>query len=293
MSENKEMFDVVRRDNPAMSRTTIIKIAIFCLVALVLLYVFGGWVIEYDDPVSPANQADNSRDAFVFNPETLVYDGTGDLDLLEDVTLEGYNEEQLKKMVYIRISTGDSLSEKIIEYTADTEEGRVRSMRNLLLKNYNGPSVVLPDEMPTVTMNTVDHIKELMPEGKTYRVDDGFGNDAREHVQIDAARSPVNSSEVNYTFILENAFGDRTVAKADATISDAPATIILTDTAITIRTSDYFDPYMYVQSATTADGGSAMDEVICDEIDTNVAGEYIVNYELRGQTASLRVTVTD
>ena len=293
MSENKEMFDVVRRDNPAMSRTTIIKIAIFCLVALVLLYVFGGWVIEYDDPVSPANQADNSRDAFVFNPETLVYDGTGDLDLLEDVTLEGYNEEQLKKMVYIRISTGDSLSEKIIEYTADTEEGRVRSMRNLLLKNYNGPSVVLPDEMPTVTMNTVDHIKELMPEGKTYRVDDGFGNDAREHVQIDAARSPVNSSEVNYTFILENAFGDRTVAKADATISDAPATIILTDTAITIRTSDNFDPYMYVQSATTADGGSAMDEVICDEIDTNVAGEYIVNYELRGQTASLRVTVTD
>ena len=278
-----------------MSRTTIMKISIsvFCLITLVLLYVFGGRVIEYDDLISVANQVDDDRDAFSFDPETLVYDGTGELDLLEGVTLEGYNEEQLKKMVYIRISTGDSLSEKIIEYTADTDDGRVRSMRNLLLRNYNGPSIVLPDEMPTVTMGTVDHIKDLMPEGKTYRVDDGFGNDAREHVQIDAARSPVNSSEVNYTFILENAFGDRTVAKADATISDAPATIILTDTVITIRTSDYFDPYMYVQSATTADGDSAMDEVICDEIDTSAAGEYIVNYELRGQTASLRVTVTD
>jgi len=114
-----------------MSRTTIIKIAIavFCLVALVLLYVFGGRVIEYDDPVSVANQADDVRDAFTFDPETLVYDGNGDLDLLEGVTLEGYDEEQLKNMVYIRISTGDSLSEKIIEYTADTDEGRVRSMR--------------------------------------------------------------------------------------------------------------------------------------------------------------------
>ena len=278
-----------------MSRATIIKIAIsvFCLIALVLLYVFGGRVIEYDDPVSVANQADDARDAFVFDPETLVYDGTGDLDLLEGVTLEGYDEDQLEKMVYIRISTGDSLSEKIIEYTADTDDGRVRSMRNLLLRNYNGPSIVLPDEMPTVTMSTVDHIKDLMPEDKTYRVDDGFGNDMRANVQIDAARSPMNSSEVNYSFILENAFGDRTVAKADVIISDAPATIILTDTAITIRTSDYFDPYTYVQSATTEDGGSAMDEVVCDEIDTSVAGEYIVNYELQGQTASLRVTVTD
>ena len=97
-----------------MSRTTIIKtaISVLCLIALVLLYVFGGRVIEYDNQVSETNQADDARDAFVFDPETLVYDGTGDLDLLEGVTLEGYNEEQLKKMVYIRISTSDSLSEK-------------------------------------------------------------------------------------------------------------------------------------------------------------------------------------
>ena len=131
VSENKEMFDIVRRENPTMSRTTILKIAIsvFCLVALVLLYDFGGRVIESDNPISEVNQAEDARDAFAFDPETLVYDGTGELDLLEGVTLEGYNEEQLKKMVYIRISTADSLSEKIIEYTADTEEGRVRSMR--------------------------------------------------------------------------------------------------------------------------------------------------------------------
>ena len=97
-----------------MSRTTIIKtaISVFCLIALVLLYVFGGRVIEDDNAVYEANQADDIRDAFGFDPDTLIYDGTGDIDFLQGVTLEGYNEEQLKKMVYIRISTGDSLSEK-------------------------------------------------------------------------------------------------------------------------------------------------------------------------------------
>lgn len=278
-----------------MSRATIIKISIsvFCLIALVLLYIFGGRVIEDDNVVYEAGQADDTRDAFVFDPETLVYDGTGDIDLLEGVTLEGYNEEQLKKMVYIRISTGDSLSEKKIEYTADIDDGRVRSMRNLLLRNYNGPSIVLPDEMPTVTMSTVDNIKDLMPEGKTYRADDGFGNDMRAYVQIDAARSPINSSKVNYTFILENAFGDRTAAQADAIISDVPATIILTDASVTVRTGEYFAPYDFILSATAADGSSVIGEVTCNEIDTSIPGEYLVNYEVLGQTVSMQVTVTD
>lgn len=278
-----------------MSRTTIYKIAIsaFCLIVLILLYAFGGQVIEDDNMVYEVSQADDARDAFVFDPETLVYDGTGELDLLEGVTLEGYNEEQLEKMVYIRISTGDSLSEKIIEYTADTEDGRVRSMRDLLLRNYNGPSIVLPDALPTVTMGTVDNIADLMPEGRTYRVDDGFGNDMRAYVQIEAARSPINSSEVNYTFILENAFGDRTAAQADAIISDVPATIILTDASVTVRTGEYFDPYDFILSATAADGSSVIGEVTCNEIDTSISGEYLVNYEVLGQTASLQVTVVD
>ena len=82
----------------------------------------------------------------------------------------------------------------------------------------------------------------------------------------------MNSAEVNYTFILENAFGDRTVAKADAIISDVPATIILTDTAVTVKTGGYFDPYDFILSATAADGSSIMGEVLCDEIDTSIPG---------------------
>lgn len=93
----------------------------------------------------------------------MVYDGTGYFDLSEGVTLEGYDKSQLENMIYIRISTVYSLSEKISEYTADTEDGHVRSMRKLFFQNYNGPSIMLPDEIPTITMSTVVHIKDLMP----------------------------------------------------------------------------------------------------------------------------------
>ena len=53
------MFEIVKRRDSVMSRTTIIKtaISVFCLIALVLLYVFGGRVIEDDNAVYEANQA--------------------------------------------------------------------------------------------------------------------------------------------------------------------------------------------------------------------------------------------
>lgn len=279
-----------------MSRATILKlsVSVLCLIALFLLYIFGGRVITDDSLPYVENTAD-IKDVFTFEPDTLVYDGTGDLDFLEGVSLEGYSKEQLKKMIYIRISTGDSLSEKIIEYSADTDDGRVRSMRNLLLRNYNGPDIELPDEMPTVTLGTLDHLKDLMPDDKTYKVDDGFGNDMRAHVQIDAEQSAMNSALVNYTFILENAFGDRAVARTDVMLSDVPATIVLSTASVTIRSGEYIDPYNYIQSATASDGDSIIEEVLCDDLDTQAIrpGEYFINYELRGQTASLRVIVTE
>ena len=73
---------------------------------------------------------ENYRDAFQFNPEELTYDGTGELDFLQGVSLDNYTARELKDMVFIRISTGDNLSQKVVEYTADTEEGR-RQLRVL------------------------------------------------------------------------------------------------------------------------------------------------------------------
>lgn len=277
-----------------MQRNTAVKIliSIASLLIIALMYILSGR--DTDEPsMGDSGLTDDMSDAFVFEPETLTYDGSGEMDFLEGVFLEGYTADELEDMVYIRVTAGNILSEKYVEYTADTDEGRVRSTRRLLLENYNGPKIQIPDKMPTVTMSNIDQLADLLSEVKNYKVDDGFGNDMRAYVQIAAEQSTTNSSVVNYTFTLDNAYGDRAVAQADVHVSDVPAIIVLTDAATTIRAGGYLDPYEFIQSATTVDGSSVIEEVRCSEIDTSEPGEYRITYELRGQTASLNVTVTE
>ena len=274
----------------------IFKVAIstVCLIALVFLFVFGGPLFEKEEELLPINkESENVKDSFMFKPEELLYDGKGELDLLEGVSLENYTSEEIEKMVFIRISTGENLSQKIIEYTADTEEGRVKSRRILKLRNYKGPNIKLPDDMPSVTMETSNHLKDIISADKSYKVDDGFGNDVREHVQVDIEKSMQNSSLLHCAFILENEFGDRAVAKSDVIISDVPGTITLTDTIVYLHIGDVFDPSLYIESAVDMEGRSVMEEVQWDgEPDTSRLGEYTVLYELREQTATLTVVVT-
>ena len=277
-----------------MQRNTAVKIliSITSLLIIALMYILSGR--DTDEPsMGDSALTDNVSDAFVFEPETLTYDGSGEMDFLEGVFLEGYTADELEDMVYIRVTAGNILSEKYVEYTADTDEGRVRSTRRLLLENYNGPKIQIPDKMPTVTMSNIDQLADLLSEVKNYKVDDGFGNDMRAYVQIAAERSTTNSSIVNYTFTLDNAYGDRAVAQADVHVSDVPAVIVLTAASTTIRVGGFLDPYEFIQSATTMDGSSVIEEVHCSEIDTSEPGEYRITYELRGQTASLDVTVTE
>lgn len=278
----------------SMQRNTAVKIiiSIASLLIIALMYILSGR--DTDEPsMGGSALTDNVSDAFVFEPETLTYDGSGEMDFLEGVFLEGYTADELEDMVYIRVTAGKILSEKYVEYTADTDEGRVRSTRRLVLENYNGPKIQLPDKMPTVTMSNIDQLADLLSEVKNYKVDDGFGNDMRAYVQIAAERSTTNSSIVNYTFTLDNAYGDRAVAQADVHISDVPATIILETASATVRAGSYFDPYEYIRSATAYDGSNISEEVKCSEIDTTQSGEYQVTYELRGQIASLTLIVTE
>lgn len=266
-----------------------------CLILLLLLFVFGEQTFQEDAQIiSEEQETDSVRDSFIFNPPELVYDGNGELDLLEGVSLEQYSLEELKKNTYVRIYAGENLSNKTIEYTVDTEEGRIRSKRALHLINYEGPTIALPDELPTVTMSTVEQMAELIKSEGDYKADDGFGNDARDYVQIDAEKSYVNSAEIQYTFILENAFGDRTVAKADALISDVPATIVLTASEVNIRVGDIFYPEVYIAEAIDSNGQSIVDEVMYNnDVVIEEPGEYAVEYELRGQKISIKVTVSE
>ena len=269
-------------------------IAVFCILATVVLF-FESDLFSNNTKTLSAMQADEDyRDAFQFEPEELTYDGTGEIDFLQGVTLDSYSVGELEDMVFIRIFTGENLSQKIVEYTADTENGRVRSRRLLNLRNYKGPKIELPNDMPSVTENTLADIADILSLENDYKANDGFGHDARKHVQIETEKSNQNSSLVYCTFILENEFADRAVAKADLILTEVPATIILTDSIVYLNVGDYFDPALYIKSAIDAEGQSITEEVNYEgEIDTNQPGEYEVHYKLRGQSVAMTVIVTE
>ena len=272
-----------------------IVISVICLIVLVLLYVFGERFFHEEITVdSKTKEAIEEKDSFLFDPEELVYDGTGELDFLKGVSLENFSPEELKEKVFISITTGDNLSEKVVEYRVNTEKGQIRSNRSLHLVNYSGPFIELPDEMPTITMENMSHIAELINDNEAYKAEDGFGNDAREHVEIDVDKSMMNSSEMQITFTLENIFGDQVTSKADVIITDVPAIITLTDREVDLRIEDEFNPMVYIEDAIDSEGESIIEEVTYSgDINTETPGEYLVTYELRGQTTSLIVKVTE
>lgn len=272
-----------------------IFISVFCTLAFMCLYFFGGEVFsDNTELMSTPQEEQNYRDAFKFEPEELTYDGNGKLDFLQGVSLDNYSPRELKDMVFISISTGDNQSQKVVEYTADTKEGRARSRRLLNLKNYKGPKIELPDDMPSATEATVDHLAEIMSTEDDFKVDDGFGRDARMHVQVELERAKQNSALVYCTFILENEFADRVVAKSELILTGMPATISLTDSVVYLNVGDYFDPSLFIESAVDADGRSILEEVYYDgDVDTSQPGEYEVYYGLREQSAVLTVIVTE
>ena len=147
--------------------------------------------------------------------------------------------------------------------------------------------------MPSATEGTVDHIVEIMSTEDDFKADDGFGRDARKYVQVEIERAKQNSALVYCTFILENEFSDRVVAKSDLILTGMPATISLTDSVVYLSVGDYFEPSLYIESAVDAEGRSIIEEVYCEgELDTSQPGEYEVYYGLREQSAVLTVIVT-
>ena len=101
-----------------------------------------------------------------------------------------------------------------------------------------------------------------------------------------------DSSLVHYTIALDNMFGDRDVAKVDVVLSGTPSHLILTDSQITVRVGETFDPTLYIAVAERADGTSAIGSVnIQGNVDTTKEGTYMLTFELEGQTVTLEVNV--
>lgn len=268
-----------------------IIVSVACIAAVAFLLLRGDEAPVYTAD-GGADVQSNTHDDFIFDPEELTYDGSGELDLLEGVSLPGYSKQELKDLVYVEIETQSALSEKRVEYTADTEKGRCRSYRTLHLSGYTGPKITMPQNIPQVTKEQMDEFGQLLRDEDDFFVDDGFGNDTSDHMEVSAERDATDSSIVHYTVSIENVFGDWDLIVQDVVLSGCYPVLALVAQEVTLRVGQTFDPLSYVARAEREEGISAMKEVAVNgKVDTTRAGEYDLTYTLGGEAVSLHIIV--
>ena len=266
-------------------------ISVICIAAVAAIMLRGDETAEYM-AAGDEGAAKETVDGFEFDPEELIYDGNGDLDLLKGVSLPGFSRQELKERTFVSIETVGALSKKRVEYSAEKDGVRYRSMRALHLSGYTGPKITMPQHIPDVTEELIDRFGTLLKSEEDFKVDDGFGNDASAHMEVTAERSTVDSSLVHYVVSIENVFGDRDRVTQDVVLSGDMPVIALTTPEVRIGVRQEFDPRDYIARAEKADHSSGMNEVIvAGSINTAQAGEYMLTYRLDGESVILRVIV--
>lgn len=230
---------------------------------------------EARETTAPAAGASASGYSFQFDTDPLVYDGQTGLDLLSGVTLVSSDGQTSDAEIYAQIMSGDSLSRKTIEYSADTENGQVTASRGLELSAYAGPSISLPEELPDLEESQIDSVLSLL---SGLYADDGYGNDITDSVTASYTMGE-DGMTLHYTFSVTNLFNDTATAAADLSLTASKPVIRLTDTAVTIPAGSSFEPLAYVDSAVDVDGSSLSHRIyIRGSVDTETPGIYTLTY---------------
>ena len=181
-----------------------------------------------------------SSDGFSFDPETLVYDGTGSLNLLEGVSFGTLTPEEVRTSVFAEIKAGTSKNAKVISYSVKTDSGTVKADRPLTLENYSGPMLALPAAMPEVSLSTLESMGARVVTSEGFVADDGYGNNIGDSLVSSVEIDPTNIENVTYNFSLTNMFGDTAYAGTSVSpVIDLPF-IELTTAEVTCSPSNPF-----------------------------------------------------
>lgn len=285
----------MKRKNPSFSLILKTAVCIAALVNLAALFLF-----QYELPlpgrsdisqttnpaaVSQTNTAVPEPTAaaatytFSFNPDTLVYDGTTELDLLSGVSLTDQNGNAVDASIFTNIRTADSISSKTIEYFAETGAGLVSGTRNLLLMNYYGPSITLPQTLPEIEESMLDSVLSVMSAEEGFRADDGFGNDITSAITCEYTQNDASPNLIHYKFTITNKFNDSASAEVDLALGSPKPIITLTTDTVAIAANTYFNPISYVATAVDVDGSSLFEQIIINgEVNVSVPGTYTLEY---------------
>lgn len=221
---------------------------------------------------------DVSACQFQFESDTLTYDGTSELDLLEGVSIVSSEGETCDAEIFAHIATGDSMEQKKIMYSADTSQGQISATRTLSLINYQGISISLPD-LPELEESQLDNILTYMPTDGTFYAEDGYGNNITDAISVEYTIDADNPSIVHYFFSVTNLFNDTASASKDLIINSDRPILVLKEKDITIAKNSSFQALSFVEKAQDSEGNSLFHRInIEGKVDTSKAGTYTLTY---------------
>ena len=231
-----------------------------------------------------------------FEDETVRYDGTGKLDLLEGVRAVDAAGGDVTDQVTAVVSGGDDMTEKQIRYSVFSGEGEETvGYRHLILENYTGPGIETAETLSLEAEELSDPAVHLSESGQM-TVQDGYGKDAADQVTWIREKTAPGTYDITFTYV--NQFGDtaeRTVPVAVNGETEDLTLKLLTEEAV-IRPGTEFDPEDYLEISDPT--GSASSVQVTGEVDTEREGRYSVYYTVissdRTQKAGalLKVEVT-
>lgn len=281
----------------------------FLVVVLAIANLIALFIFEYEIPgflrpvISEFYSEETSAQAedvleepvFHFTTDTLTYDGTSTLNLLDGVSLTKSDGSVSNLDIFVHIKTGSSLTKKIIEYSADTPQGQVSATRNLELENYSGPVLQIPDTLPEITEEQLNTILSFMPKDGSFYAHDGYGKDISNSVTSDYTINLDDPSIIHYVFSVTNSFNDTVSVFADLTLNRTRPVVLLSDDFVTLEINAEFNPLEYIILAEDVDGTSLLQEVKVDgELNLRVPGRYTLTYTVTSddQITSLPQTLT-
>lgn len=274
-----------------MNKTKLLSVVKLLIVVFAILNLIALFVFDYKFPdflnkskvgsFNDASSASVSDSGYQikFDTDTLNYDGTTELDLSTGVTVVDANNKNMNIQPFVNITTADTVNEKIITYTADTENGQISATRKLILSNYTYPSITLPENMPKLEESTLNNMLSELLKDETFIVNDGYGNNLASAVNISYTFDVHDPSKVHYVFSFTNQFNDTIVANADIEISSKRPSLVLNTNTVKIPTNSSFQPLNYVESATDIYGNSCYNSIeITGDFNSATPGVYNLTF---------------
>lgn len=232
-----------------------------------------------------------------WEPDVLVYDGTGALNLLEGVTVTDQDGVDKTPVTCAVIKETNVKSKKIVYYTTDdetlplSEQGRL-----LILENYTGPVLEVEKELNLMASQLKNLIPELVQQGCLI-AENGYGIDISQ--QVSWYREKVREGEYLFSFTVINEFYDAKTVQSRAYVVGVTddITLKLQEQKLTIPKGETFIPETWIQYAKDSNGKDLSSRVKVEgTVDVSNPGTYTLRYILTSvdgtQRAVEEMTVT-